>query len=234
MLCGTEVFQSDDFNRHRPITTIVLILYLVCKAGWYTFCIISTAQNILKTRTMLEWLLARVSTVMCYKNAYMWYLKRKLLNCSNVEVLMKVHSWWIHHDKLFSGIQFFSNNWIWGSLTYLTLFLFIKRASTMHSTTFYVLKDMKWYGGANIWIVLIWFWTWKIYPRILRTKKQKHSSNVVIHSLMMDMHTLLPSKCQILLETYVFHVVQQNIYMSQINNWPFHQTFSFVHYSFDI
>ena len=31
---------------------------------------------------------------------------------------------------------------------------------------------MNTYGGANIWIVLIWLWTWKINPWALRTTTQ--------------------------------------------------------------
>ena len=47
LVCGTEVFQSNAFNIHRPITTIVFRLNLVCKSGYYMFCIITAAQHIL-------------------------------------------------------------------------------------------------------------------------------------------------------------------------------------------
>ena len=49
----------------------------------------------------------------------------------------------------------------------------------------------------------------------------KHISNVVMHSLIMDMHTLLPSQCQMLSETYDLHVAWHNVYMYQINSGHF-------------
>ena len=59
-------------------------------------------------------------------------------------------------------ILFFGYNCMRRSLTQLKLFLFIKRASDMHSTTYNLLIHMKTYGADNIWIVLIWFLTWNI------------------------------------------------------------------------
>ena len=58
---------------------------------------------------------------------------------------------------------FFSKNWFCRSLTQLTLFIFLERAYTMNSTKWYVLIYIKLYVGSSIWIVLIWFWTWKIH-----------------------------------------------------------------------
>ena len=53
----------------------------------------------------------------------------------------------------------------------------------------------------------------------------KHISNVVMHILVMDMHTLFPLPCHILSKTYAFHVERE---------WPFHHTLGFVHYRFDL
>ena len=60
----------------------------------------------------------------------------------------------------------------------------------------------------------------------------KQISSVVMHSLMVDIHTLLPSQCQMLSETYAYHMAWQNFYTSQINDWSFHQAFCFVHNRF--
>ena len=61
----------------------------------------------------------------------------------------------------------------------------------------------------------------------------KQISNVVMHILIMDMHTLLPLPCQRLFETHAYNVVGKCFYMSQIDDWPFHQTLCFVNYSYD-
>ena len=64
--------------------------------------------------------------------------------------------------------------------------------------------------------------------------KAKHISSVVMHVGMDDMHTLLPWTCQMLFDKYDDHEVVQIFYMSQISNQPFHQTFTFVHFGFDL
>ena len=205
LVCGTEVFQSGAFNRHRPITTIVCILTLVYKTGYYTFFIIMMAQRILLILTTIECFSTRVVTVMCSKKSYMWWVKFKFMNFRNIEVLMKVHNWWLHHDKLFYCIIFCSYNCICISLIQLVLFIFFERASTMHITTCNVLIDMKNYDWSNILIVLILLWTWKINPLTFCTTTQENS-NVVMHILMMDMHTLLPLSFKMMSETYAFRV----------------------------
>ena len=126
------------------------------------FCIITTAQHILVHCMDLEGLPVCVSTVMRYKNKYVWQEECKFLYFRYVEFLMEVHNLWLHHDKLFSCIKSGSYNGICKNLTQLTLFLFIQMVSTIHITTCNVLIHMKTYCWANIWIVLIWFWTWKI------------------------------------------------------------------------
>ena len=63
LVCGTEVFKRNTFNRHRPIITTVLRFNLVRKAGYYTFWIITTVQYILGSWTTLEFISASVSTV---------------------------------------------------------------------------------------------------------------------------------------------------------------------------
>ena len=172
-----------------------------------------------------QWCFPRMCT--CGRwNASFWI-------CMNVEVLMKVYNWWLHHDKLFYGINFYSNNFICSSLTLLTLFLFVERVSAMHSTTFNVLIDMKTYDWGKFWIMLIWFWNWKINLWKFCTITQKNSI-VVIHNFIIDMHTLLSFSYQILSESYAFYVAWQYFYMYQINYWPFHQTFCSVYYRFDL
>ena len=106
LVCGTEVFQSNAFNRHRHITTILFILNLVCKSEYYMFCIITTAQHILEIWTTIECLSARVSKVISSNNLYMWYFKCKFLNLRNVEVLIKLHNWWLHHENIFLVLSF--------------------------------------------------------------------------------------------------------------------------------
>ena len=69
LVCGTEVFQSDVFNKNRPINKIVSRLDLVCKTGYNMFCIITTVRHILKIGTTLECFLAHVATVMHSKNS---------------------------------------------------------------------------------------------------------------------------------------------------------------------
>ena len=58
---------------------------------------------------------------------------------------------------------------------------------------------------------------------------EAHISIVVIHIWIIDMQTLLPLQCHMQLETYDLHVSRQNFYMFQINDFPFHQTFYFLH-----
>ena len=132
---------------------------------------------------------------------------------------MKFHKWWLHHDKLFSDIIFVSYNCICISLTQLTLFLFIERASYLHSTTCYLLIDMKYYGVTNILIVLILFWNWNNNTWKLCTTTQ-HTFPL---NLMVDTQRFLPYPCQKLFETYAYHVTWKNFYMHQINDWKFHQ-----------
>ena len=136
----------------------------------------------------------------------------------------------MHHDKLFSCTKFCSYNWICGIRTKLIPFIFIERASDMHSKMCNVLIDMRTDGGDNIWIVLIWFWNWKINLCIFHITTQTHISKVAMNNLMMDMHTLLTFPRRIMIETYDYHVAWQYLYMSKINNWTFNQTFCFVYY----
>ena len=77
-----------------------------------------------------------------------------------------------HHDNLFSCIQFSSYNWICRSITQLTLFIFVERASSVQSTMCNVMIHMKTYGGDNIWIFLIWFFNWDINPCTLHIATQ--------------------------------------------------------------
>ena len=70
LVYGTEVFQWNNFNRHRSITTILFRLNLVCKTSHYIVCIISMAQQILVRCMTLGWLPSCISTVMCSKNVY--------------------------------------------------------------------------------------------------------------------------------------------------------------------
>ena len=72
LVCDTEVLQSKYFNRQKPITNKVFRLDLVYKSGYYTFYIITTAQNILKAWVDFECLLERVATVMRSNNVDMW------------------------------------------------------------------------------------------------------------------------------------------------------------------
>ena len=150
LVCGTEVFHSNSFNRNRHITTILFSLNLVWKIGYYTFYIITMSQHILEIWTTLECLSLCVATVMCSKNAYMWYVKCKFTNCRYVEVLIKWPCWQIHHDNLFYYIFFSSYNYICRRLTQLTLFLFIERESTIQNKMCNILIDIKTYGGDKI------------------------------------------------------------------------------------
>ena len=70
LVCGTEFFQCNNFNKHLYITTIVFIFNLVSNTGYYTLCIIWTAQDILVSCTTLACLSACVDTVMSPNNVY--------------------------------------------------------------------------------------------------------------------------------------------------------------------
>ena len=52
--------------------------------------------------------------------------------------------------------------------------------------------------------------------------------------LIMDMQTLFPYPCNMLFWIYAYHVTWNNLYMSQIGDWKFHQIFYFAHYKFDL
>ena len=55
-----------------------------------------------------------------------------------------------------------------------------------------------------------------------------------MYILIIDIHTLFPFPYHVMYETYDFHVAWRYFRMSQINYWPFHQKFCFVHYIFDL
>ena len=133
MVYGTKVFQLNELNRHRCIATMILWFYLVRKSRDYTLLIITMEQYRLVRCKTLERLLAGVATLMCCKNAYMWWVECKFLYFRYVELLTEVYNLWIHHDKLFYCLKFCGYNCICISLTQLALFLFIKRAYVMHS-----------------------------------------------------------------------------------------------------
>ena len=76
----TELFQLNYFNIQRSITTIVLILNLVLKNSYYKFWIISMEQHIVVNCTAFECLLARISTLMYFKNMYVWKVLCKFLH----------------------------------------------------------------------------------------------------------------------------------------------------------
>ena len=72
LVCGTKVLQSNAFNRHRSISTIVFWFNPVYKTGYYMLFIITTAHHILALCKTLEGLLVCVTTVIYSNNAYMW------------------------------------------------------------------------------------------------------------------------------------------------------------------
>ena len=151
-----------------------------------------TAQHIMEIWTIIERLLTHVTTVMLSNNTNIWKVQFTFLNFSNVEVYIKVHNWWFHHSSLFSCINIYSKIFICRSLTQLELFILIERTSSVHSITCIFYIYMKRYGGTNIWILPILFWTWRINMWILPKKNAKRISKMVIHILIMDMHILLP------------------------------------------
>ena len=51
-----------------------------------------------------------------------------------------------------------------------------------------------------------------------------HISSVAMHVEMVDVHTLSPCSCQLLLHIYDSHAASQSFNMSQIGDYPFHQT----------
>ena len=55
-----------------------------------------------------------------------------------------------------------------------------------------------------------------------------HISTLAMHFGMVDMYTLLPWPCQLLLHVYDAHVALQSFYMSQIGDEPFHRNLCFM------
>ena len=150
-----------------------------------------------------------------------------------VETFMEANNWCIHNKNIFSCIPFFSYYWIRGSLTQSELFIFIERASIMHGTAYILIHTWKCIVGLTF--ELCWF------DSVLDISIHEHCaqhlkmfSSVVMHISMMDMHMFLPYPCQMLYWTYDHYVAWRNFYMSQISDWPFHQTFCFACYNFDL
>ena len=65
-------------------------------------------------------------------------------------------------------------------------------------------------------------------------KNATYVSSVTMYVGMVDIHILFPWPCQILFDSYDYHAASQSFYMSQIVNYPFHQTLCFVHFFFGI
>ena len=60
-----------------------------------------------------------------------------------------------------------------------------------------------------------------------------HIPSVEMDVGMVNMHTLFPWSCQMLLHIYDSHMASQSFYIYQIGNYPFHQTFCFVNFDLD-
>ena len=74
LVWSTNLFQFNDFNRNRSITTILFRLYLVWKTVYCTFWIILMSQYLVGNLTTIECLLVWIFTVIISKNVYMCQL----------------------------------------------------------------------------------------------------------------------------------------------------------------
>ena len=90
-LYGNKVLQFNYFNTHRFITTIILLLNLVWKSGYYMLFVITMSQHILVCCLALEFLLTFVATVIISKIPYLWWMECKCLYCRYVELVTDVH-----------------------------------------------------------------------------------------------------------------------------------------------
>ena len=92
----TKMFQCDTLNRHRSISTVILLLYLMGKTINYLIGKITATYHILKWFAAFKLGLKIVAIVICTQYVYTRKAEHQLLNCCNIETFMKNINYFLH------------------------------------------------------------------------------------------------------------------------------------------